>query len=134
MVSGDGLFVYGTLEFSEVVLQLLGQMVESTDAQLFGYQRFCLKRYPFPGIIAFPKAKVDGKLLTGITPKHLRLLDRYEGDMYDRKRVKVVLSDKHIRSAWVYVVSRKHRRELSSQAWNKHEFAARHLDKYLRDL
>lgn len=130
----DKLFVYGTLEFPEVLRQVLGEELPGTSAVLFGFRRFRLKSHPFPGITAMRRSRVSGMLLTGLEPKHLRLLDRYEGRMYRRIRTKTILPDKRTCSAWVYILSDSSRHEITDVPWNKQEFFEKYLAAYLRKI
>ena len=125
------LFVYGTLEFPEVVNHLLGTELRGENAVLNGYARYMLVNRHYPGIIRRPNARVEGILYHGITPKYLRLLDRYEDEIYERKMIQVTDSQGHCIDAWSYVIPLRFKKELTSLPWNREKFANHHLKRFL---
>ena len=68
------LFVYGTLELSEVMLAVTGQTFESEEAILDGYARGLLRGEEFPGIVPDSDARTRGILYRGIDSLSLRRL------------------------------------------------------------
>ncbi|WP_455365774.1 gamma-glutamylcyclotransferase family protein [Kaarinaea lacus] len=125
------LFVYGTLEFPAVVKKLLGTTLVGEAAELQGYTRYLLVNRNYPGIVSKPGASVDGVLYHGITPKYLKLLDRYEDNIYERHQVQVVNSHGQRMNAWAYVIPLRHKQELSNQPWDREYFASTQLKRFL---
>ena len=125
------LFVYGTLEYPQVVYKLLGTELRGEPAVLNGYARYLLVNRPYPGVIRQPEAQVDGVLYHGVTPKYLRLLDRYEDEIYERKQVKVIDSRGQNVDAWVYLIPLRFRKELTGRPWNRDFFSHHHLKRFV---
>ena len=93
MASQTHLFAYGTLMLPEMVQQLLGRAITSVPGTLYGYACYEVKHQIYPAIIAVDGAKVSGLVYENILEIDLKKLDQYEGDMYDRTKVTVQLSD-----------------------------------------
>lgn len=125
------LFVYGTLEFPEVVRKLLGATLDGEKAILRGFARYLLVNREYPGIVRDPDSSVDGVLYQGVTPKYIRLLDRYEDNIYDRQRVQVINAKGEPVDAWAYIIPPKYRRELSTAPWQRDAFRCKHLKRFL---
>jgi gamma-glutamylcyclotransferase (GGCT)/AIG2-like uncharacterized protein YtfP len=116
---GD-LFVYGTLQFPEVLRALLGRMPASKPVTLDGWRAAALARRPYPGLVA-ANATVPGMLLTGLTAEELEILDEYESGPYDLREFS--LTDG--RPAWSYVWTDASC--VLASDWSADEFAAEHL-------
>jgi len=54
----------------------------------------------YPGLVAGDKGEVSGELYEVADPRTLGLLDAYEDDEYERRRVRLIAPDE---TAWVYV-------------------------------
>ncbi len=98
------LFVYGILQFPEILVALLGHTVRMEAATLHGYER-CRKPLRNgimrgPGIIASQDAAVSGFLLLDLSSEDLTTIDILEGK-YDRTPITVICDGKHT-SAEVY--------------------------------
>ena len=94
---GD-LFVYGTLQFADVLRVLLGRIPDSSAAALPGWRAAALARRTYPGLVP-AAATAHGIVLTGLTADEVELLDDYESGPYDLR--KLTLADG--RAAWAYV-------------------------------
>lgn len=94
---GD-LFVYGTLQFPEVLEVLLGRIPQISAAVLVGWRAAALARRTYPGLTA-ATTTVGGMLLSGLTEDEVVLLDDYESGPYDLRRLR--LTDG--RDAWAYI-------------------------------
>ena len=125
------LFVYGTLEFPQVVKKLLGITLLGEYAELPGFERFLLVGRNYPGIISNSAARVDGLLYRGLTPKHFKLLDRYEDVFYERRKVVVETSRGQTVTAWAYIVPLRYKHELSNKPWDREYFTSTHLKRFL---
>ena len=119
----QNLFVYGTLEFAPVVKKLLGSVPRGESALLPEHSRHMLMNRNYPGIIRQPGAQVDGILYRGITAKYLRILDRYEDDIYQRQLVSVIDSCGRQVNAWAYIIPLRYKKELMSLPWDRNKFA-----------
>lgn len=125
------LFVYGTLEFPEVVHKVLGTVLAGETARLRGFARYLLINRDYPGIVKDAGSETDGVLYHGITPKHLRALDRYEDIIYDRQRVQVVDARGDTVGAWAYVIPLRHRHLLTHRPWQRNSFKNNHLKRFV---
>ena len=83
------LFVYGSLQFPELVEKLTGEEFNSSPAILKGFQRFAVKRDDYPAIIENLDSEVHGLLLFDIDERSMEILTFYEGDEYARASVAV---------------------------------------------
>jgi gamma-glutamylcyclotransferase (GGCT)/AIG2-like uncharacterized protein YtfP len=94
------LFVYGTLMEPPVQQRVFGRVAPGQPDKLVGYRKDQIRLgYDIFYPIIRPEAdsSVEG-LVIQITPVELRLIDRYEGSAYQRKRVTLVSG----RRAWAY--------------------------------
>jgi gamma-glutamylcyclotransferase (GGCT)/AIG2-like uncharacterized protein YtfP len=125
------IFVYGTLEFPAVIKKLLGTSLAGEWAQAQGYARYLLVNRNYPGMVSQSGSSVDGVLYRGLTPKYIRLLDRYEDDIYERRQVQVINSHGQCVTAWAYVIPLRYKQELSNQPWDREYFANTQLKRFL---
>jgi gamma-glutamylcyclotransferase (GGCT)/AIG2-like uncharacterized protein YtfP len=120
---GD-LFVYGTLQFPEVLRALLGRTPDSSPITLDGWRAAALARRPYPGLVP-ANATVPGILLTGLRADELAVLDEYESGPYDLREL--WLTDG--RAAWSYVWTDASC--VLAADWSADEFAAEHLSGFV---
>lgn len=116
---GD-LFVYGTLQFPEVLGVLLGRIPQISAAVLAGWRAASLARRTYPGLTP-ATTTVRGMLVTGLTDDEIVLLDEYESGPYDLR--KLTLTDG--RDAWAYVWTDAS--SLLAADWSAARFAADEL-------
>ncbi|MFC0040444.1 gamma-glutamylcyclotransferase family protein [Actinomadura rayongensis] len=120
----EALFVYGTLQFPDVLKALIGRVPGLEPAALAGWRAAALPGRIYPGLVS-AAGTVHGVLLSGLTLAEWRILDAFEGPEYDRRPV--LLLDG--RSAWVYVYSLE--AEVGDDDWSSAAFVARHLPAYV---
>ncbi|MBA0049921.1 gamma-glutamylcyclotransferase [Streptomyces sp. AJS327] len=122
-VAPDTLFVYGTLLFPRILRALLGRAPARRPATAPGWRAAALRDRPYPGLV--PAAgTVRGRLLTGLTPAEWRLLDDFEDDDYELRRL-------HLGEGgygWAYVWTSE--REVLVEDWEPGTFAAYQLEAY----
>ncbi len=123
------LFCYGTLQLPENIFQLTGRLYKAQRAQLQGYAIYRVRGNAYPGIVSCEGGQVDGVLYLGISAHDLQEIDRYEGELYERRIVEVRTRSGTMVMAWAYVVPWMHRRRLSSEGWN----LGRLMDYYAED-
>ena len=109
---GVDLFVYGTLEFAEIIHALTGRNFSRQTACLPGYGCYCIAGESYPGIIRQRGKTTYGGLLHGIDARSLEQLNRYEGPMYSLQRVRVIRGDGRRVWAYTYVLRKTYRRRL----------------------
>jgi len=127
------LFAYGTLQFPQVLRALTARSLPGEPATLDGYARFLVRGAHYPGIVPRADTRTGGVLWRGVTDADLKVLDRFEGDLYERVVVDAVTRDGP-RRAWCYVVAPRQRQRLTGEPWTNEHFAANHLAGYLRRL
>lgn len=115
----DRLFAYGTLQYTELLEQLLGRIPPAEPALLEDYIRFRVRGADYPGIRPEPDARTEGLLLYGIQPPEWERLDQYEDDLYERRVVTVTLQDRRRISALAYIIPEHNRHALTDQPWQK---------------
>jgi gamma-glutamylcyclotransferase (GGCT)/AIG2-like uncharacterized protein YtfP len=125
-------FAYGTLLFPAVMEAVTGRRFGTREAELAGYARRRLRRRIYPAAVASPGACVAGRLYEGVDAPTLARLDRFEGELYERRRVSVAPAEGGEVSAELYVLVAAHRGELLDDPWDPEEFASAHLGAYLR--
>jgi gamma-glutamylcyclotransferase (GGCT)/AIG2-like uncharacterized protein YtfP len=83
-------FVYGTLMADEVLRLLLRRVPASRAAAVQGLRRCRVRGQVFPAVVAAAAddaASVRGRVLLGLTPREVEILDVYEAEEYRRERV-----------------------------------------------
>ncbi|WP_341849563.1 gamma-glutamylcyclotransferase family protein [Actinomadura rifamycini] len=120
-VGADALFVYGTLQFPEVLTALIGRVPEREAVGAEGWRVAALPGRPYPGIVPGDTI-VRGYLITGLDAEEWRLLDAFEGPGYELVRIE--LTDG--RCGWAYVWPS----EAGDGDWSAEEFEAHELAVY----
>lgn len=81
------LFVYGTLQFPEVLLPLLGRCPDLAPVELTGWRAAALPGRVYPGLVSSVRATVRGVVLSGLSAGEWAVLDAFEDDEYDLRPV-----------------------------------------------
>lgn len=126
------LFSYGTLQFPEVLSAVTGCHLEGDRAVLDDYACYLVNGRVYPGIIPERGESVAGLVYTGIGEAHLRKLDRFEGECYERVRVCVTDPEGNPLQAWTYVIRDSMRGQLTRTPWNREDFEVKHLSAFLK--
>lgn len=108
-----------------------GQRFPATDAWLPGYERFCLVEQLYPGIIKTGQQSTLGRIYFDIDPISLHRLDYFEGNLYSRQAVTVVLPEHSTIYADTYVVPPSQINQLSHRLWSAEQFRTSHLPQFL---
>ncbi|KAG6408219.1 hypothetical protein SASPL_131223 [Salvia splendens] len=128
----SNVFVYGSLLADDVVRALLGRVPSSSPAVLPNHQRFSIKERVYPAIIPVEDKKVDGRVLLGITPPELHILDEFEDFEYERETVDVIVKDGMEKLiAYTYVWENKTDPNLYG-TWDFEEWKVLHMDGFLK--
>lgn len=137
-------FVYGTLQLPEVLQRVLGRVPEMTSARLLEHRRGRITGEHYPAVIAAPGHHVDGYVLFGVSDAEWRLLDVYEGELYERKLVSITFDGNNADSGGIdgttvgrantYVLAAHAGARFDPTAWSLAEFVERHLADFLREL
>jgi gamma-glutamylcyclotransferase (GGCT)/AIG2-like uncharacterized protein YtfP len=123
--AAEGLFVYGTLRFPDVLRALLGRVPDLTPVTARGWRVAGLLGRRYPGLVADPDGRAAGLLLTGLTADEQRILDAFEGDLYDLRRLPLDGG----RHGWAYVWTAD--AEVAAHDWDPEHFAEQHLSAYV---
>ena len=118
------LFTYGTLMDPEIMGEVAGGSFVAHAAVLRGYGRYGVRNQPYPGMVAEKDGVVEGIVYLDITTKAMERLDRFEGEMYCRRMVKVRgTSNGDTLEVFAYVVKPEHAHLLSPDPWDFQQFA-----------
>ena len=123
-------FTYGTLLVAEVMEAVAGARFASVPARLDGWERVRVRDAVYPGVRAVTCASVDGRLWLDVHDAALLRLDRFEGEMYERRVVRVVTAEGP-RDAQAYVIPPANEHLLDPVPWDLERFRRDHLARYL---
>lgn len=127
------IFVYGTLQFPAIAAAVTGRRLEGRAATLDGYARFQVRDAPYPGITPRAGARVAGLVYDDVDAAALARIDDFEGEMYRREAVTVVLADGSGElMAETYVMRPRWRSALGGADWDADAFARDWHDVYVR--
>jgi gamma-glutamylcyclotransferase (GGCT)/AIG2-like uncharacterized protein YtfP len=115
------MFAYGTLLVPDIIARLLGRVPPSEEAVLFGYRRTLLRHEPFPAVFPQLGASVSGRCYRGLGPRDVELLDDYEGELYRRVTVEVVVGGRTEQTE-CYVIAPGSEHLLSERDWDLDAF------------
>lgn len=118
----DALFVYGTLQFPEVLEALLGRIPDSALATARGWRAAALERRVYPGLVP-ADGTATGLLLSDLSREEWRILDDFEDDRYDLRRLQLSAGG----HGWAYVWPGD---EVAPENWRADEFRTHHLPAY----
>jgi gamma-glutamylcyclotransferase (GGCT)/AIG2-like uncharacterized protein YtfP len=127
---GHRLFAYGTLRAPEVMRAVAGRGFEHREASLPAHAAYRVLAEDFPGLVPERRGRAAGTLWWGLDERALRRLDRFEGELYVRKRVRVD-TDSGRCMAWVYLLRPLYHGRLSAQPWDYGRFRKDAMVRYL---
>lgn len=126
------LFCYGTLQIAVVMKAVTGRTYPGVKARLPGYAIYRVKGADYPGVIDSPDHETAGMLYRGITDEELKILDLFEGELYERRLLEVNTADSKSYHAWVYVISLKNRTYLTQESWHLKTFMEKGFDTFMK--
>ncbi len=115
----SNLFAYGTLISPRIFQEIALCMPERIPAWLSGYRRFCIKNASYPGIVPWPGGKVSGILYKDMPTSSWKLLDEYEGMIYERKKVRITMLGGETIDAFAYVVRQEFVNLIEKVPWRQ---------------
>ncbi len=132
----SNVFTYGTLVIPEVIEAVTGRLFPHRRAVLGGFSRYRVRGQVFPAITPDPEGSTRGVLYREVGSDSLKLLDRFEADLYHRRRVQVTVADTARAEdreveAWAYILAPGQQAQLTGEPWDPAEFSTRHLATYL---
>ncbi len=112
------LFTYGSLMCEDIMTKVAGIQLSGEPATLNGFRRYLVKDETYPGVAPEPGGIVSGIVYHGIRPASRQRLDRFEGEMYDRKPVTVQYADGRRAVVDCYLFRPEFAHRLSSTEWD----------------
>jgi gamma-glutamylcyclotransferase (GGCT)/AIG2-like uncharacterized protein YtfP len=122
----EALFVYGTLQFPEVLHALIDRMPQHTPATVDGWRIAGLPGRDYPGLV-HGESRANGLLITGLTDEEWRILDAFEDDWYDLREITLAAGG----TAWCYTCPPGY--EVSEEDWTAADFTQAHLDGFVEN-
>lgn len=118
----------------ELMASITGRFHRAKDGKISGYCRKLVKAEAYPGIFPHKGGVVDGIVYSGLSEDDFYSLDAFEGNMYFRTSVNVLLADESRGSAQCYVVKPEFTYLLDDQDWDFSQFKTRNLQTYLQEM
>lgn len=116
------LFAYGTLMCAEVMREVAGCLPSSAPGVLQGYRRRAVKGELYPALVAEEGARVEGVVYRAVPDAAWTRLDRFEGEIYSRRSVLIVLQDGVTLAAETYVLRPECLDLLAQADWDYADF------------
>ncbi len=125
-------FTYGSLMIPSVMAAVTGKRFLTLKASLKEYARFRVNGESYPGLMYAKGATTEGIVHCDVDALSLKLLDKFEGELY--KRISARAEDEGHGSLVVetYVFDRGQLHLLSSEPWDFEEFKRNHLQEFMR--
>ena len=124
----ENLFVYGTLQFPQIVKRLTGNVFKATPATLTGYKRCLVKGCDYPAVFKNAHSKVNGMLLENVDEISMQQILFFEGNEYEKIKVRVIAGD---RTTDAFTFVWKNDVDLLEDTdWDQEEFEKESLQKY----
>ncbi|MFI9404397.1 gamma-glutamylcyclotransferase family protein [Nocardia sp. NPDC052316] len=117
------LFVYGTLQFPEILEVLIGRVPQRQPATAPGWRVATLTDRLYPGLVPAPNGLAHGTILSGLTPAEWEILDAFEDDEYDLRPIQLADSTHPI---WTYVWTSA----VAQDDWRSQDFATTYLTQF----
>ena len=118
----EHLFAYGTLMCGSIMREVSGFDLPAVPGILKDYCRRSVKGEPYPAIIPYRDGRVEGMVYRNVPGLAWDRLDRFEGEMYVRKRVRIVLDNGAVSPANTYVLQPGFESRLDRSDWDFGEF------------
>ena len=124
------IFTYGSLMCRDIMFRVAGCKTDYTQATLNNFFRSKMHNEEYPGIIAQRDAAVPGVLYFELTAKAINRLDLFEGEMYRRQEVEVIMENHDQATAMTYVIKPQFKHLLTDEEWSFSEFLAVGKEKF----
>ena len=120
------LFVYGSLQFADVLRALLGRVPRFEPVEAYGWRAAALPGVEYPGLVpAPPLNKVSGVILLGLEQNEWEVLDAFEDPVYNL----TLLDLADGRRAWTYTCAES--TSILDPDWSPGSFADHYLPGYV---
>jgi hypothetical protein len=107
---------------ADIMRRVAGCCLSNTHAVLREYRRYKVKGEVYPAIVASEDGLVEGMVYHDIPDGAWLRLDRFEGEMYERRPVNVVLADGRPETVYAYVIRPEFEVRLDSTEWDLEAF------------
>lgn len=118
----DNLFAYGTLMCEDIFQAVTGCQCPGFAGELEQYRRLRIRGEEYPGLIAAEGFTVTGIVYPDLSRAAWENLDSFEGGMYERRPVEVVLRSGEIWPASTYVIRNAFEDRLEPAPWSREDF------------
>lgn len=95
-------FTYGSLMCEDIMSSVAGMTMFGEPGTLHGHARHPVREEDYPGMVPDAHGQVEGRLYRDLTEAAFARLDRFEGEMYERRRVQVH-AGQGVVAAWTYI-------------------------------
>ena len=116
----------------DIMQEVSGLQPDRNRGILSGYRRFCLKGEDYPAVVPDAAGRVDGVIYSNLTGMAWDRLDRFEGEMYDRRIVEVRTDDDRLLEAATYVLKAQYHDHLDPVEWDFRVFLKRGKARFLK--
>jgi gamma-glutamylcyclotransferase (GGCT)/AIG2-like uncharacterized protein YtfP len=128
------IFVYGTTLLEHTQRVITGRTFPMRPAMLRGFRRGLVDGKLFPSLKPDHKGEVAGAVLEQVDYAHLDLLDRYEGECWERIRVEVELSPGAPTSAWAWLLKAPFDQRVTDKPFDLERYLSYDLEVFLDQL
>jgi len=112
------LFAYGTLMDPEIMRRVALELPRREPGILRDHERKALRGRSYPGLRPRLGGSVEGIVYYEVPPPAWERLDRFEGEMYIRIEVAVLVGGGRTVSAWTYRIAPGFEGELEDTEWD----------------
>jgi len=125
----QNLFVYGTLQYPEILKKITGKSFVSKPAILYNFNRHKVQNAEYPAIVSKHGAKTYGLVLENVDDESLKAIDIYEGEEYEKSLVSVFTEDSKTEAfTYIWIAGNNY---LEEEDWDKALFEAKYLELYI---
>ena len=129
----QALFAYGTLMCPAIMKDVTGLDLRGEPATLEGFRRGLVRDEVFPAILPASGHAVQGVIYQPMTPPAWSRLDRFEGEIYERRMISLRLPNGRILSAGTYVIAPAHTDLLTDLEWDFDHFLLHGKQRFIAD-
>lgn len=119
------LFAYGTLMCDDIMLDVCTHSIKGESALLHDFSRRVVTGQPFPALIDSGGDQVQGVLYRNVPEDGWQRLDRFEGVMYARRAVPVLLDSGETVIADAYVIEPEYMGWVEDDLWDYQKFLSK---------
>jgi len=118
----ENLFAYGTLMCDDIMQEVSGCRLSHVPGILKGYSRRSVKGEHYPALVPEAAGRVNGVVYRNVPNSAWDRLERFEGEMYARRLLRIELTDGAILRAAAYVVKPQFLDHLEPSEWDFADF------------